>query len=364
MSKSSTNSIIDKLVEIGTSLGFSAAKEVNFNFFDGYNPRYDVVWYWEVDLHIPEKTLVKYIPEEWQKHLAKIPIAAFEIEGSTTTSKNQVGNIANLAMSPAFFNFLITNNDGAGTEKDIYRRAIKITRSYESFFGNKSLIVLDKFHLEKFPQYTAGKQDKLAKPINPPQRNGSGGENKSKSIADKVIKDFQESYLIQKNDYSPQEYDWKFETIAKLQNLNTPIEYDYILGKKCKWVPNGSKEGSIKKAKDYYYIPKLDLVYGLNLPKNFVCWLRDISNALNPEHVHFPILHYLSNSNNNEMFLPLIGIEIETSENKHANAGAINLLKHCVFGIIISNPNFASHFKTLQQAFGLLNITFKNTEEL
>ena len=55
MSKSSTNSIIDKLVEIGTSLGFSAKKEVNFNFFDGYNPRYDVL-----------KVLILFLPKAFQ----------------------------------------------------------------------------------------------------------------------------------------------------------------------------------------------------------------------------------------------------------------------------------------------------------
>lgn len=365
MPKTITNSINEKLSEIGKQLGFSVEKEVDFKMFpNSYNPRYDVVWFWNVDLHIPESTLNKYIPKAWQKHLSKIPIATFETEGSTTTSKNQIGNIANLAMSPAFFNFLVTNNDGASDENDIYRRAIKIARTYDSFFSNKQLIVLDNFHLEKLANNVKVVIKKLSKPINQIERNGSGGEKKSKPIADKIIKDFMESHLIQMNDFNPQEYEWKYKNINKLQKIDTHPEYDYILGKMCKWIPNDNEGHPIKKAKDYYYVPKLDLVYGLNLPAQFVAWLKELSIVLSPEHVHFPILNYLSGSDNYEIFLPLLGVEIETSENKHSNAAAINLLKHCVFGIIISNSAFASHYNTLKQAFGLLNVTFKEIEKL
>ena len=60
-----------------------------------------------------------------------LPFAIFEIEGSTTSSKNQVGNVGNLLISPSYYHFMVVDNVGAGKENDTYRRGMKIVRTMQ-----------------------------------------------------------------------------------------------------------------------------------------------------------------------------------------------------------------------------------------
>ena len=74
--------------------------------------------------------------------ITNIPFAGFEIEGSTTSSKNQIGNLTNLMIDSIAYKFIITNNKEAGNENDIYHRGIKIVRSFQEMIGRKKYIVV------------------------------------------------------------------------------------------------------------------------------------------------------------------------------------------------------------------------------
>ena len=149
MSKATTVQIQDTLVSIGEQLGFRAEKVFGFELQTPYAPRYDVVWLLDVSsLKINHLPGIRLVQKKW------LPFASFEIEGSTTSSKNQVGNVGNLLISPSYYHFMVVDNAGAGKENDTYRRGMKIVRTTQELLGTQQLFLLDASMLHELPNFT------------------------------------------------------------------------------------------------------------------------------------------------------------------------------------------------------------------
>ncbi|PLT33474.1 hypothetical protein [Bacillus sp. V5-8f] len=149
MEKISTKLVQSNLLRIGKELGFEVKEEYRFEQLKGmYTPRYDVIWLLNVSGLDVQKVL--NIPLVDHKY---VPFAAFEIEGSTTTSKNQLGNFGNLKLSPCYYNFIVVNNASAAKENDTYRRAMKIVRTMQRLMGERPLFLFDACMLVGFPTF-------------------------------------------------------------------------------------------------------------------------------------------------------------------------------------------------------------------
>ena len=76
--------------------------------------------------------------------------------------------------------------------------------------------------------------------------------------------------------------------------------------------PSKNEIYTLKRINDRYYLPKLDVVLGFDLPKSIVKWIKGLSNYIGQDIVHNPIIFYLKHSKEKSLFVPLISIEIET----------------------------------------------------
>lgn len=117
MPKNSTYMLQDAIMQMGVKLGFVASAEFSYPTVTGaYTPRYDVGWFLDLEGRLDPSPLAALLGKShpWMGYLKRLPVAVFEIEGSTTSSKNQIGNFANLFMSPALFRFAVVDNPNCG----------------------------------------------------------------------------------------------------------------------------------------------------------------------------------------------------------------------------------------------------------
>ena len=190
MPKKETEHIQNRILKLGKDLGFISVKEESLHGKDHYAPKYDVVWY--LDLKKWYKLdgigeLLKNAPKEMFDRIERLPFAGFEIEGSDTTSKNQIGNFANLYSGNFLYNFVIVNNDGA-QGRDIYRRGIKLKRYFSEHSGDKNVFMIDRFHLEKSIRSLTNYDNKLSTaPDNSNKGKPSGGETADSALLRKKI---------------------------------------------------------------------------------------------------------------------------------------------------------------------------------
>ena len=151
MATDSTKKIIKEICNLGKSLGMIVQEEYSGTKqnSDTYTPRHDVVWFLDISTVTNGIEISKYIADsEFRTHFQRFPFAVFEIEGSDPTTKNQVGNVANMLASSFYYKFLITNS---AQTNDMYRRAVKMARTGSLYTGNRNLFVLDSAHLKKIP---------------------------------------------------------------------------------------------------------------------------------------------------------------------------------------------------------------------
>ena len=270
MTKTSTKGIIQTLVKIGTDLNFDVKYEYRLPI-EEYQPHYDLVWFLDLAELIDIKILEKFLGKtDILPYFQQFPLAVFEIEGSTTTSKNQVGNFANTIISPFYFKFLITDNEGAANENDTYRRGVKILRTYSTLIGNRNTYLFDKSHIQKVKvnkKLSDGiqivKQDNTKK--------GSGGESTSTPYITKIIKHLSPRLNLECiRDYKPEVYSYNYSLIEELKNIKSDKKADFVLGKMHVHDPQTNEIKANTKKEDYFYIPKIDLCYGFNLPKGLL----------------------------------------------------------------------------------------------
>jgi len=120
-------------------------------------------------------------------------------------------------------------------------------------------------------------------------------------------------------------------------------ELNFYLKKSGFKVPNKNEIYRLKKINDRYYLPKIDIVLGFDLPKSIIKWLTGLSDSVGQDIINNPILFYLKHSKEKSLFVPLISMEIETSVSKHLNGGIINMWKNSYIGILVSNNSARRH---------------------
>lgn len=370
MPKESTRNIQDYLVELGNKIGFLAEpeKEVleNFKCSHLYCPRYDVVWSLNLSQFKLENFIKKYIKDEgWSRLLRKVPVATFEIEGSNTSSKNQIGNFANLYLSPSMYSFVIVNNEGAKKENDTYRRGIKIHRTVNKFWGNNIISFADWSQIRNISIYHNSDKDReITVPIgNSSNRSGFGGEKKSIVIYDKVIKDFEAVGMCIKQNYTPSIFNTYYTKFEMLRSIPCDPRHEILLGQKYVYEPSSGEERKLTNISSYYYMPKIDFVLGFNLPKSFLIFLKKLAIGVGRDVVNNDLLNYASNNKIKELFFPYLGCEIESETSKHMNGGIMNCSKFCYSGLLISPDKGKSHLKTLKRYLGITNVFHYGIEQ-
>lgn len=343
MPKEDTLEIQEKICRLGEKLGFISIIEESLHEKRLYTPKYDVVWYLDLEKHLKMDNIKEFFREDPKifEKIKRLAFAGFEIEGSSINSKYQLGNFINLYSGEFIYNFVIVNNYGHN-ENDTYRRGIKIKHYFAENSGDKNIIFLDSKQLddsiEKLKCFDSNikKQDNI---IN--SRVGSGGETISKDIYDK-IKPFLETDLILKQNYSPIIPKIKYNILKKVGkdiNPNCTDEFPlFFLRQDYYKFPNANEVSKARKQSDNFYVPKIDLVLGFNLPKGFLSWLLNIAKSIKNDYCHYPILFGLKEKiiSIDELFIPLISMEMENSVNKHANGGIYNMSKNSYIGILVT----------------------------
>lgn len=370
MPKNTTVEIQKHIAKIGEEIGFISKLEYQFSLGRDhlYSPIYDVVWFMDLSSFVKGEIVEKYLGQGnvWNEYVRHVPVAVFEIEGSTTSSKNQVGNFANAYLSPAFFNIIVVNNAGAGTERDTYRRGVKIYRSFTTLLGNRNAIFTDyeflkniKVNQKSIVSPTVSKQQNM-------RRKGSGGETSSVELADRIIHDFRSSCFLLRQDYEPDQFYWHYSIDQARQSVMCLPELDILMHKQVIWDPITKEKRMARRAEDLYYIPKIDLVYGVMLPFAFTTFLRNLAVSMGDDAWHYPILAYMRQNTKplEPLFFPVIGFEIETSVSKHLSGGIINLSSNTFCGVVVSPRVSSRHVKTYKELFGVRNVFHKSSEEV
>lgn len=372
MSKKSTLDIQKHIQKLGVELGFVSEIECTLPTIRGqYTPRYDVVWFLNVSNFINPAAIDDlfrcsdpYL--EYVKGL--VPIAGFEIEGSTTTSKNQIGNLSNLAMFPGMFRFVVVDNAGASNENDTYRRGLKICRTFQASFGHMNIVFLDSFHIENLSGYKPSPPIFQKEGSGSARNVGSGGETKSIPIAKRAIEILQKSNLIVKHDYRPDIFRWMFAVNEDMQKCidrrNLSNEEKRRFGFSTAKCPKSDDDMPIRNHTDYYYVPKLDIAAGFELPASFVDFLNDLASNLGDDMWNYPILYNIKQRSERTIFHPLVAVEVETSVSKHLNGGLMNMAFYSTTGLLVSERGGGNHLEMLRDNFGMKNLFFRDIESL
>lgn len=264
------------------------------------------------------ETLRRYVPLV-DRHL--LPLAAFEVEGSTTSSKNQIGNVSNLLHSPFFYNFLVVDNKGARKEHGTYRRAVKIVRTLHEQISHSSVTVLD-----TSMDRTLG----LFQPVT----KGSGGETKAIEWTNRVADALRETGLSIQFDRQPELMKRRFaQQKETLKQLSFTVE------------PVTRTRKPIRRVTDYYYIPKIDMTATFDFGGGWPLFLQRVAHALGEDAaLDARFAHVLAHPESS-IHHPLLAIEIETSINKHAIGSLWNAHLYGQSGIIYTDNPVSSSYR-------------------
>jgi hypothetical protein len=366
MSKQTTSDVQNWIVALGKKMGFHSEPEAQFPTLQGkYSPRFDVVWYLDVPPNVLLSELDLFPNNDWNSYFKRIPIASFEIEGSTTTSKNQVGNFANLYMSPTLINFVVVLNSEASNENDTYRRGVKISRTFRHLYGDKNVILVDWSQL--YNVNPIGLTRTIFNDIKEysPRNKGSGGEKDSSiAIINSIGKKLSCSSLFVFNDYKPHQLQWAYSQIETLQRIQCPIDCDIICGKTATWDPSTKDQKSITRSQDWYYIPKLDIIAGFYLPEIFTSFLYCLSHQCEPDSCIYPLLNYIKSNYNEQLFFPFISVEVESGISKHLNGGILNMSAFSFMGLLVSSFEGQRHLQMIQEQLSVRNVFFKDIQSI
>lgn len=89
-----------------------------------------------------------------------------------------------------------------------------------------------------------------------------------------------------------------------------------------------------------------------------------VAERLQSDVVYFPLLAYLPEKEIHKIYYPLLGVEIETGQSKHAIGGLMNASRFHQFGGIVGNEELLHTVETYQYYLGLRNTTFIIAEDL
>ena len=360
--KNSTAKIQSALVELGTKLGFKSEREVCIEPNNGdYAPIYDVVWWMDISPYFDLDKLRPLFSDSpvWLQRIRRLPFVVFEIEGSTTSSKNQVGNGANLYACSGLFSFMVVDNGGAAKENDTYRRGIKIARYFRTHWGDRNLALCDWHHIQLTMQDLD--QSDMCRPevqtTSKIIRSGFGGETVSIPIFDHVAEFFCESGLQVQQNYIPDAIREEAEVFNILKDRVESFDSEaaVYMGKEFRGLPESTGLSKCKSARDCRYMPRLDLAAGFFAPQRFCRWLQSLGVAMREDAVLYPFI-FLQKQKLHPRFINLIAVEIETGMDKHSHGGILNITNHAYCGIWAAPSAARGHLRFMQNRFGIHNV--------
>lgn len=375
--KESTKYIQASIAKLGEDMGFLVetecvgvhGKKATGN--DEHAPKFDVVWYLDLEDEYSMLPLKEIFRNEYNvlDKINKLPIAGFEIEGSSTTSKNQIGNIANLYYGDFIYKFVIVNNAeakaGAKLEEDTYRRGLKIARYYQQMMGSKNLFFADWTQIKKSIDGIKAILNRKQPAINRAHSKsslGSGGETASCATRKGLVQLLNSTGLIVKEDFKPQFADLEYHMVDDLlKDAKLGNEIAFLLKRKFYRLPNDAKPSSTNGVSAAYYVPKLDITCGITLPTLLAEWMKLIGNELREEIVNYPLLYALKHTNtlgSEGVFIPIVGVEIEASDNKHLIGGCVNLTSNTFIGILAAPKKCEKRYRYIMDKCGFRNIYY------
>lgn len=363
MPKNETLEIQKILAELGERLGFISKIEERIHSNDTYAPIYDAVWYLDLSKYFKLdelKPLFSYNPILLQR-MELLPFAGFEVEGSTTTSKNQIGNFANLHAGHFLFNFEIVNNSAAINENDTYRRGMKIFRHCNQMLSLRNDIFMDKAQLIEsinlLPEKTNANLNVTANSDN--KRGTCGGEKaESLKMFSEILPMLQKSNLTIVQNKEPVICSMRYYAMKQAFSDNINNYGKHFLSQNYYNDPITYTEKCSSKAKDSLYIPKMDIEAGFDMPEGFFTWIKCLGKALKYDSVCYPVVFGISENIVDSYFISLIGIEIENSVNKHLNGGICNMANYSYAGILSTSQDASGHIKFLSRELGINNVTY------
>jgi hypothetical protein len=309
------------------------------------------------------KQLFKNDPELF-KRIKKLPFAGFEIEGASTSSKNQIGNFANLMSGHFLYRYVIVNNSEANGENDTYRRGIKLNSYIQESFGYSNTFFLDCSQIDdSLKGFEPTESELISHGALQEARKNFGGETRSVPLYNLILNYLEGTGLDIKQNYQPEELRIKYELLKLCENGNLSQEAAFYLHNLYYNEPLSYEIKRSLNAKNSVYIPRLDVVLGFNAPDGFKQWMVRLAEILKNDCVHYPIMYSLKNKSK-DLFVPLISIEIETSKNKHMNGGICNMSKYSYCGVLVSEEFSEGHIDFLKKHLGIENVTSICKEEL
>jgi hypothetical protein len=369
MPKNATSRIQQDLRELGQKLGFVSVAEETLPWHAGgaHSPVYDVVWYLDMEKHFRLDGLEPLFANDGDlfARVKKLPFAGFEIEGASTSSKNQVGNFSNLYAGDFLFGFEIVNNIEANGENDTYRRGLKIKNYFTDTSENRNMFFLDNVELrrslEKIKDRPCGKNLKEFKEDLRP-RKPHGGDVTSIPMYEKIRPCIEETGLFVKQNYEPWIYGIQHEMLQEAESAvdrgNGRAEYASFLLRQSYYKDPYSDRLSFARSAQYdFYIPKIDTVLGFSAPDGFTDWLAALADSVQSNYAHFPLLYALKRKLIRGIEIPLVAIEFEGSVNKHLSGGIYNMSRNAYAGILVTTQPADSRVEFLKKEIGIKNVT-------
>ena len=352
---------------LGKELGFLSDTEVkeyskNLSFNNEYEPEIDAVWYIDISQTIAINEL-KQIKNHFNLHFIKfLPLVGFEIEASDPTSKTQISNAANLCVQHYPYGFLVVDEEKG--EKDLYRRAARILRTFLFQFGQNNYLPLSKSQLNSLQNHQ-WKED-LKKSIilgKTKYSKGIGGESKNvKKIREKIISIGEKVGFTIRTDWSPDDLKLDFKLRNNIfKNIENPLkEQKRLLCQEISWTPTEYK--SIRKWFYFYIRPRIDIIWCIGLPLRFIEFINEIKKLDDDFLYNLPIFR-----DPKEPY-PIIGFEIESSLDKHGGAGILNLSRYTHYGFLVTEKKnlqlLEKKIKTYSRSLGINNVYPLTFEEL
>ena len=97
---------------------------------------------------------------------------------------------------------------------------------------------------------------------------------------------------------------------------------------------------------------------GFSVSGGFIEFLHVVAKRLQSDVIHFALLAYLQEKQIQEIYYPLLGVEIESGNSKHAIGGLMNASRFHQFGWIVGNEELLRAVETYQFYLGLRNTSF------
>jgi hypothetical protein len=354
VSSERTTQIQRHIADFGRKLGFDSDIEVSLET-TSYSPRIDVVWYIDLTKYFRLHYLEKLFENNKgiYNSFKRFPFAGFEFESSTPNSKYQLGNISNLVAGNFMYKFLIVDENNA-SEKDVYRRLLKLKKYYEEHMGKRGIIVFDYSHfLDSISDIKLSDTFKIDYDDYNYEVYKKLNEKKSFEGIKQIVNILNKTGLnMYPNKYTPDVLKDRLLIESRMSKLSDNELVNFYNMNRGYWHPSSNIKNLTSSSKRY--LPKLDIAAGFYIPKNFITWLYKLSESVKNDIVHYPLLYNLKNKQ--KIFVPLISIEVESKINKHSNGGIINMSCHSYCGILASKVEMLKQIKYYKEYFGIRNI--------